>query len=94
MDPRKRFKPSHDRDDRDRDGPGSGVNQVNPHDTPNTRQSGEKGHQGGEPDEVKPRALQPNRDRQPDLPRDTGFDADDPRELRRRGKKARSRDER
>lgn len=94
MDPHKRFKPSHDRDDRDRDGPSSGVNQVNPHDTPRTRDDGEKGHQGGDPDEVRPHVLQPNRDAQPDGGRDPGFDASDPREVRRRGKRARSRTER
>jgi hypothetical protein len=93
MDPRKNFKPSHDRDDRDRDGPSSGVNQVNPHDLPRNREDGAKGHQGGDPDEVRPHQLQPNRDRQPDGRRDLGFDADDPREIRRRGKKVRNRGE-
>lgn len=91
MDPHKRFKPSHDRDDRDRDGPSSGVNQVNPHDTPRTRDDGEKGHQGGEPHDVRPSALNPNRDRQNDGHRDQGFDAFDPRELRRRGKNPQTR---
>ena len=91
MDPRKNFKPSHDRDDRDRDGPDSGVNQVNPHDTPRTRDSGEKARQGGEPDQVRPQVLQPNRDSQPDGARDPGHDFNDPREIRRRGKKDRTR---
>jgi hypothetical protein len=93
MDPRKRFKPSHDRDDRDRDGPGSGVNQVNPHDTPRNRGTGEKGHQGGDPGEVRPGAQQPNRDAQPDGHRDLGYDVNDPREVRRRGKLDRERNE-
>jgi hypothetical protein len=37
MDPTKRTRPSHDQYDVDRDGPDSGVNQVNPNDTPATR---------------------------------------------------------
>ncbi|WAS95857.1 hypothetical protein [Nannocystis punicea] len=91
MDPHKRFKPSHDNTDRDRGGPNSGVNQVNPNDTPRTREDGEKGHQGGEPHDVRPSQLQPNRDRQSDGHRDQGFDAYDPRELRRRGKNPQTR---
>jgi hypothetical protein len=87
MDPHKRFKPSHDNTDRDRGGPNSGVNQVNPSDTPRNREDGEKGHQGGHPEEVRPSHLQHNRDSQPDGHRDLGFDSDDPREVRRRGKK-------
>lgn len=92
MDPRKSFKPSHDRDDRDRDGPDSGVNQVNPHDTPRTRGTPDmKGHQGGEPDEVAPHIPQRNRDRQQDGHRDPGIDLGDEKEVRRRGNKLRDR---
>lgn len=85
MNPTKNTRPSHDRHDIDSDGPGSGVNQVNPHDTPATRGTDEPGRQGGDPSEVKPRATQPNRDAQPDGHRDPGFDAEHPDAGRRRG---------
>lgn len=61
MNPNKNFKPSHDQYDRDRDGERSGVNQVNPNNTPN--QGGDPvGHQGGDPHEVRPHHPQANRD--------------------------------
>lgn len=91
MDPRKRFRPSHDRDDRDRDGPDSGVNQVNPGDTPRTRGDGSTAHQGGDPGAVRAPQRNPNRDRQPDGHRDLGIDVNDPKEIRRRGNKLRDR---
>lgn len=80
MDPKKHPRPSHDRDDLDRDGPSSGVNQVNPH------------HQGGDPEAVRPSVANPNRDRQSDGHRDPGIDLNDPKEVRRRGNKLRDRD--
>lgn len=86
MDPNKRFRPSHDKYDVDRDGPDSGVNQVNPNDTPATRGTDGPGHQGGDPGEVRPHALQPNRDGQPDGKRDPGFDANTDR-TKQRGNK-------
>ncbi|MCY0989648.1 hypothetical protein OV203_21095 [Nannocystis sp. ILAH1] len=86
MNPNKNFKPSHDDTDRDRGGPNTGLNQVNPSDTPRNREDGEKGHQGGDPGEVRPSHLQHNRDSQPDGHRDLGYDPSDPREIRRRGK--------
>lgn len=54
------------------------MNQVNPHDTPATRGAEEPGHQGGDPSEVRPRVLQPNRDSQRDGARDDGIDVNDP----------------
>ncbi|HEY0134724.1 MAG TPA: hypothetical protein VGB85_11605 [Nannocystis sp.] len=73
MDPKKNFKPSHDVYDKDRDGPDSGVNQVNPHNTEN--QGGDPVKpQGGDPAEIRPQVLQVNRDAQGDEPRDIGFD--------------------
>ena len=92
MDPRKNFKPSHDDDSRDRDGESSGVNQVNPHDTPRTRGTDEPSHQGGDPSEVAPDLPQRNRDRQNDGQRDIGLDLGDDREVRRQGNKLRDRD--
>lgn len=80
MDPKKHPRPSHDRDDLDRDGPSSGVNQVNPH------------HQDGDPEAVRPSVANPNRDRQSDGHRDPGIDLNDPKEVRRRGNKLRDRD--
>lgn len=85
MDPRKNFKPSHDRDDIDRDGPSSGVKQVNPGDTPRTRGTDQPGHQGGDPHDVATALPQRNRDRQSDGHRDIGLDLGDPKEVRRRG---------
>jgi hypothetical protein len=87
MDPTKHTRPSHDDYSIDRDGPDSGVNQVNPHDTPATRGTDKPSHQGGDPSEVKPQPLQPNRDAQPDGARDLGFDAANPDKTRRRGQK-------
>lgn len=93
MDPKKRFRPSHDRDDIDRDGPSSGVNQVNPYNIdrdgggePNPRPPGD------DPGEVRPQVANPNRDRQQDGHRDLGIDLGDPKEVRRRGHKLRDRD--
>lgn len=91
MDPRKRFQPSHDRADRDRDGPSSRVNQVNPHDTPRARGDDGPTHQGGDPHDVRAPQASPNRDRQQDGHRDLGIDLNDPREVRRRGHKLRDR---
>jgi hypothetical protein len=86
MNPNKNFKPSHDQYDRDRDGESSGVNQVNPNNTEN--QGGDPvTRQGGDPREVGPQHLQPNRDAQPDGNRDQGFDAQHPEVTRRRGDK-------
>jgi hypothetical protein len=89
MNPNKNFKPSQDSYERDRDGESSGVNQVNPHDTPRTRGTDEPSHQGGDPAEVRPQHRQANRDAQPDGARDQGFDAQNPEMTRRRGDKAR-----
>lgn len=85
MDPRKNFKPSHDVYDRDRGGSDSGVNQVNPHDTPRTRPDGETTHQGGDPSEVRPIQPNANRDAQPDGHRDLGYNPQQPDTNRRRG---------
>ncbi len=71
MDPKKNFKPSHDPYDKDRDGPSSGVNQVNLNNTENQGGDPVK-HQGGDPSEVRPQPLQPNRDEQPGGNRDHG----------------------
>ena len=59
-------------DDHDRNGNESGVNQVNPNDTPATRGTDAPSHQGGDPSEVKAQPRQPNRDSQPDGKRDAG----------------------
>lgn len=88
MDPTKHTRPSHDQYDVDRDGPSSGVNQVNPNDTPATRGTDKPGHQGGDPSEVKPRVMQPSRDSQPDGKRDAGIDVDAPDDTARRGGKS------
>jgi len=64
MDPTKNTRPSHDQYDRDRDGPDSGVNQVNPNNTENQGGTPVK-HQGGDPAEVAPQQRQPNRDATP-----------------------------
>lgn len=72
MNPKKNFKPSHDKYDRDRDGEPSGVNQVNPLNTEN--QGGDPApaptEQGGDPAEPRPRQAHINRNRgnnQPDV---------------------------
>lgn len=91
MDPRKNFKPSHADDSRDRDGESSGVNQVNPHDTPKSRGTDEPSHQGGDPGELAAGLPQRNRDRQSDGHRDVGIDLGDDKEVRRRGNKLRDR---
>ena len=91
MDPKKHPRPSHDRDDLDRDGPSSGVDQVNPHHV--ERSSGDPPtQQGGHPEDVRPAVANPNRDRQQDGHRDPGIDLNDPKEVRRRGNKLRDRD--
>lgn len=58
MKPKKNFKPSHDKYDRDRDGEPSGVNQVNPNNTENQGGDPAPAHdqEGGDPAE--PRARQ------------------------------------
>lgn len=86
MDPTKRTRPSHDDYAVDRDGPDSGVNQVNPADTPRTRGDDKPSHQGGDMREVRPQQLQPNRDAQPDGGRDDGFELGTDK-TRRRGDK-------
>lgn len=63
MDPKKHTRPSHDNYDVDRDGPSSGVNQVNPN--PAVKGTDKAGQQGGDPAEVRPQHPQPNRDGQP-----------------------------
>lgn len=63
MDPRKKFRPSHDRYDVDRGGESSGVNQVNPYEVPSLG-GAPIDQQGGDPGEPRPRVRQPNRDRQ------------------------------
>ena len=91
MDPKKHPRPSHDRDDLDRDGPSSGVNQVNPHHVERAG-GGPATHQGGDPEAVRPSVANPNRDRQSDGHRDPGIDLNDPKEVRRRGNKLRDRE--
>jgi hypothetical protein len=60
MNPKKNFKPSHDRYDRDRDGESSGVNQVNPVNTEN--QGGDPpAPKGGDPGELRPQQQHANR---------------------------------
>lgn len=59
---------SRDAHDVDRDGPDSGVRQVNPHNTENQGGDPVK-HQGGDPGEVAPQQRQPNRDAQPPAPK-------------------------
>jgi hypothetical protein len=72
MNPKKNFKPSHDKYDRDRDGESSGVNQTNPLNTEN--QGGDPpGHQGGDPSEPRPQQSPANRGQprggdRPDMP--------------------------
>ena len=91
MDPKKRFRPSHDRDDLDRDGPSSGVDQVNPHHV--ERSSGDPPtQQGGHPEDVRPAVANDRRDRQQDGHRQPGIDLNDPKEVRRRGNKLRDRE--
>lgn len=90
MTPTKRDPSSPDSYDVDRDGPDSGVRQVNPHDTPATRGTDKPSHQGGDPSEVRPQVLQPSRDSQPDGKRDLGVDVSDPDATARRGGKAKS----
>ncbi len=87
MNPTKNTRPSHDEYDVDRDGPDSGVNQVNPHDTPATRGTDVPSHQGGDPSEVKAQPRQPNRDSQPEGKRDIGFDPNNPDRVKQRGDK-------
>ncbi len=67
MNPKKNFKPSHDKYDRDRDGESSGVNQTNPLNTEN--QGGDPpGHQGGDPSEPRPQQSPANRGQPRDRP--------------------------
>ncbi len=85
MNPTKQTRPSSDDYSVDRDGPDSGVNQVNPHDTPATRGTDAPSHQGGDPSEVRAQPRQPNRDSQPDGKRDIGHAPSNPDRIKQRG---------